>query len=129
MADKIQLKQIRSVGLKELSDLSKAGLVKPKSPDYAPVPMFLPTRTFGRNVVQVITRQSFMDTNIQWWVKWRVMLVLSLLSAAAAVALVFVNGYLATLAGLVAGWAYGQYVWAGFYVNNLLKNRRLLETT
>lgn len=129
MAQHIQLKQIRNVGLKELADLSKAGTIKPSPPNYAPVPMFLPTRTFGNNVVSVVSRQSFMDANISWWVKWRVMLVGALLLSAAAVVLLFFNGYLAALAGLAAGWCYGQYVWAGFYVNNLLKNRRLLETT
>ena len=70
-----------------------------------------------------------MDTNIDWWLRWRLTLVGTIVFAAAAVVLLFINGYLATAAGIAAGWTYGQYIWASFYVNNLLKNRRLLETT
>jgi hypothetical protein len=122
-------KVIKNVGLSQLKVLAASGAVKNPAPQYNPIPMFLPTKTNGHNVANVITRQSFLDTNIDWWLRWRLMLVGTVVFAAAAVILLFVNGYLATAAGLAAGWAYGQYIWAGFYVNNLLKNRRLLETT
>ncbi len=129
MADRVELKKIRQVGLAELQDLTKAGIVKNKAPEFAPIPMFLPTRTFGRNIANVSTRQSFLNQGIGTWVMWRVMLVATILSAIAAVFLLFVNGYLAAAAGLFAGYAYGEYVVKGFTINNLFKGRRLLEST
>ena len=96
---------------------------------FSPVPMFLPTETFGRNVVNVQTRQSFLTPNIGWWVRWRVTRFAAIAAAVLAVLLLFVNGILAALAGLAAGYLYGQHIWADFYVNNMLKSRRLLETT
>jgi hypothetical protein len=96
---------------------------------FAPVPMFLPTQTFGRSVATVQTRQSFMNNNIGAWVRFRVMRFGSIALGIIALLLLPFNGIAAAIAGLAAGYVYGQYIWADFYVNNMLKSRRLLETT
>ncbi len=96
---------------------------------FTPVPMFLPTRTFGHNMASVVTRQKFLDTNISWWLRWRTTKVAAIAVGVLAVVLIPINVYLAAGAGLGAGWLYGQYIWSNFYVTQLLGKRRLLEST
>ncbi len=105
------------------------GHAKAETSKFAPVPMFLPTETFGRNIVNVQTRQAFLSPNIGWWVRWRVTRFAAVAAAILAILLLAVNGVLAAAAGLAAGYLYGQHLWADFYINNMLKSRRLLETT
>ncbi len=96
---------------------------------FTPVPMFLPTRTFGNHMASVVTRQKFIDTNIGWWLRWRTTKVAAIALGILAIVLIPSNVYLAAAAGLGAGWLYGQYVWSNFYVTQLLGKRRLLEST
>lgn len=127
----------KKLSIGEVKALRRSGAIKEASGEhvpaetskYAPVPMFLPTETFGRNVVNVQTRQSFLSPNIGWWVRWRITRFAAIAAAIVAVLLLPVNGILAAFAGLAAGYLYGQHVWADFYINRMLKSRRLLETT
>lgn len=126
----------KKLSIGEVKALKQAGAIKEpeerghaEQSKFAPVPMFLPTETFGRNVVSVQTRQSFLSPNIGWWIRWRVTRFAAVAAAIVAILLLFVNGILAAVAGLAAGYLYGQHIWADFYVNQMLKSRRLLETT
>ena len=96
---------------------------------FTPVPMFLPTRTFGNSVATVTTRQKFMDTNIGWWLRWRVSRIAAAALAILTIILIPSNIWFAAVSAIAAGWMYGQHVWSQFYVTKLLGNRRLLETT
>ena len=86
---------------------------------FTPVPMFLPTRTFGHHMASVVTRQNFIDSNIGWWIKWRTTKLAAFALGILAVVLVPSNIFLAAAAGLAAGWMYGQYNWSNFYVTQL----------
>ena len=119
----VTLSQLKSMGLKQPNTQSAP------SAKFTPVPMFLPTRTFGHNVVTVTTRQNFIDTNIAHWIAWRVNKILAYGLALAAIIFIFSNIYISAAAGLGAGWFYGKYIWEQFYVTQLLAKRRLLETT
>jgi len=118
-----QLKQLKQAGaITEASEHKEAS-------KFAPVPMFLPTETFGRNVVSVQTRQSFLSPNIGWWIRYRVTRFGAVAAGIVALLLLPINGIAAAVAGLGAGYLYGQHLWADFYINQMLKSRRLLETT
>ncbi|MBI3588028.1 hypothetical protein HY095_02440 [Candidatus Micrarchaeota archaeon] len=123
MVEKLSVSEIRQMGLKPSSEPHAA------HPKFTPVPMFLPTRTFGNNVVTVMTRQKFLDANISHWIAWRVNKIIAYALSGAAIILLFSNVYLSALAGLGAGWFYGKFIWEQFYVTQLLGKRRLLEST
>lgn len=127
---------VQKLSIREFKALKQAGAIKEveehphaEQAKFAPVPMFLPTETFGRNIASVQTRQAFLSPNIGWWIRLRVTRFAAVAAAILAILLLFVNGILAAAAGLAAGYLYGQHIWADFYVNNMLKSRRLLETT
>ena len=119
--------------LNELKQMQASGTLKPAEgshgSNFTPVPMFLPTRTFGHSVATVTTRQKFMDTNIGWWLRWRVSRVAAAALAILTIILIPSNIWFAAVAAIAAGWMYGQHVWSQFYVTQLLGKRRLLETT
>ncbi len=123
--------------LAELKEMRAAGQLKIGSDGhgekhgsaFTPVPMFLPTRTFGNSVATVTTRQKFIDTNIGWWLRWRISRVAAAALAILTIVLIPYNIWIAAASAIAAGWMYGQHVWSQFYVTQLLGKRRLLETT
>lgn len=120
----------RWVGLKELKEFKPDGIAKDAAEaKFTPVPMFLPTRTFGHTVASVITREKFIQTNIGWWLKYKLTRLGTIVFGIIAVVLIPINIVFAALCGIVAGYMYGTHKWSDFYVNQLLKNRRLLEST
>jgi len=95
-------------------------------------PMFLPVDATAKKdsgVVKVVTRQKFLTENINHWIKWRAYQGASLGLGIAAVAFLGMNVMLSGAAALGAGYCYGKYKWQDFIVNQLLKNRWLLEGT
>ncbi|MCX6767314.1 MAG: hypothetical protein NTY90_01095 [Candidatus Micrarchaeota archaeon] len=95
-------------------------------------PMFLPVDATSKKdtgVVKVVTRQKFLDENINHWVQWRFTQGAALGLGVAALALIGVNVLLSGAAALGAGYCYGEYKKKDFIINRLLKNRWLLEGT
>lgn len=122
--------RISHMGFKDLKELKKAGVIKePTEQKFTPVPMFLPTDTQGRSVANVITRESFILTNLGMWLQWRVFRVAAVILGIASVLLLAYNFIIATVVGALAGWCYGMFIWRNFYVTRLLGRRRLLEST
>jgi len=127
MTDKLSIGELRA--MKQAGSLKVSDEHRAQASSFAPVPMFLPTQTFGRSIATVQTRQTFMNTNIGAWVRFRVLRFGSIAVGIVAVLLLPFNGIAAAIAGLAAGYLYGQYIWSDFYINNMLKSRRILETT
>jgi len=109
----------------------KAGIVKSEpaaAPKYEHVPMFLPTMTEGKNVVEITTRAKFLKDNIDLWKKWHFYKLLAIMLAVIAVLWLRISVYLTIAAAIVAGWSYGEHIKANFAINMILKRRDLLWT-
>jgi hypothetical protein len=95
-------------------------------------PMFLPVDAGSKRdsgVIRVVTRQKFLDENIDHWVKWHTFRTGAVACALGAIVLLPVNVALSGAAALGAGYCYGQFKRKDFIVNNLLKHRWMLEGT
>ncbi|MBI5229568.1 hypothetical protein HY991_05635 [Candidatus Micrarchaeota archaeon] len=124
------VEKLSYMGMKDLKELKKAGVIKePTERKFTPTPMFLPTDTGGLNIANVMTRESFIHRNIGIWLEWRFARVFAVIFGVIAIFLLTYNFVLAAVAGAVAGWLYGRYVWRNFYIVNLLGRRKLLEST
>jgi len=94
--------------------------------------MFLPTDISGKKgkgTIQIVTRQKFMDEGIQNWIYYHSYRAAAGALAIVAIMLYPVSPYLSVGAAIGAGYAYGQHKWKDFIVNQLMKNRWLLEGT
>jgi hypothetical protein len=95
-------------------------------------PMFLPvdaTAKKSEGVVRVVTRQKFLDENIDHWVKWHGFRAGAVVCGVAAVLFLPVNVLFSGAAAVGAGYCYGHFKRRDFQVNYLLKHRWLLEGT
>ena len=100
------------------------------SHNYAP--MFLPVDAGSKKdsgVIKVVTRQKFLDENIDHWVKWHSYRAGTVACAIGALILLPQSFLLSGVAAVGAGYCYGQFKRKDFQVNNLLKHRWLLEGT
>jgi len=125
MATKVRIGELKGFGKAS----SKA---ETHQKNYQVYPMFLPadiTVKKGQGVVQVVTRQKFMDESIGTWIKYNSFRGLTAIAGIAAILLLPVNWILSAIAGMLAGYFYSQYNWHDFIINDRLKKRWLLEGT
>jgi hypothetical protein len=121
-----------NVNLGQLKEIAPSLRKDTEQNQFRYAPMFLPvdaTEKKGTGVVKVVTRQSFLDENIDTWVKWNMYKGVSAGLGIAALALLGTNIVLSGAAALAAGYYYGQVKRKEFIVTNLLKKRWLLEGT
>ncbi|VVB70138.1 Uncharacterised protein [uncultured archaeon] len=111
--------------LKELKQQSKF-TTKKKSEEQLTT-MFMPMNTNGVSLLEINTRQKFLDQSITGWREWKIYKVMALALAITAVYLLFVNVWLAAAAGGAAGWYFGEYIRRDFLINRMLKGRDLYE--
>ncbi|MFH1106712.1 MAG: hypothetical protein V1787_02350 [Candidatus Micrarchaeota archaeon] len=100
--------------------------------NYQMVPMFLPTDVTskgGKGVIKVVTRQGFMNEGISDWVMMNTTRGMTMLLAIVALMLFPVNIYLAALAGIGAGYAYGKYRFKEWLIKEEYRHRWMLEGT
>ena len=116
----------------DLSGLKNSGnaSVKPagvKQWNYSPV--WVPVLTDGKAVVNVITRQEFMDKQLGDWRLIQITRVGAILLGVAALYFLGSNVLVAAALGLAAGWAWGLYVRTNYFFETVNKSREILEST
>lgn len=102
---------------------------KPPVPKWDHVPMFVPTKTNGLNVIDVSTRQMYLDRTIGWWTSYHITRALAVFIGTLALIFVFTNVLVAAILALVAGFFYGWHMMRNYDIDELVKKRYLLEGT
>ncbi|MEK6924390.1 MAG: hypothetical protein AABW54_04075 [Candidatus Micrarchaeota archaeon] len=112
------------------SGLKASGTIKEAAPahKWEHVPMFLPTLTDGKDIVQITTRAKFLKENIGLWKNWHFYKMLAVVLGVIAILWLRVSVYLTIAAAVAAAWSYGEYIKANFTINMILKRRDLLWT-
>ncbi len=102
---------------------------KPPAAKWDHVPMFVPTNTNGYSVIDVSTRQTYLDLTIDWWTTFHLTRAASVFAGTLALIFAFSNVLVAAVLALVAGFFYGWHMMRTHDINELVKNRYLLEGT
>ncbi|MFH0836427.1 MAG: hypothetical protein V1834_04675 [Candidatus Micrarchaeota archaeon] len=125
-AVKMNLRQLRQYAgsTPKLTPKSEYG-----STDHVHAPMFLPVDTDGSTVVNVTTRQSFLNHEIGNWKTIHLTRMGGIVLGIAALILYGYNVYLAAVAALAAGYLVGIYARKSFFFYKVLARRELLEGT
>ncbi len=89
--------------------------------------MFMPMNTNGTSILEINTRQKFLDMSIQIWREWKIYKVMAIALGLATIYLLFVNIWLASIVGAATGWYFGEYVRRDFRIEKQLKRRDLYE--
>lgn len=93
------------------------------------MPMFVPSEMKpGDGVLQVTTRQNFVNEGIGVWIDWHKDRIFAIMFAVAALFLLSVHLWLAAGAGLLAGYFYSDHLKVAHRIQLFYKTRRLLYT-
>lgn len=117
------------VTLTQLKQLKDKNSFNPKAtkPEDKLTTMFMPMNTNGTSILEIKTRQSFLDHSITLWREWKIYKVMALGLALVTIYLFFVNIWFATAAGAASGWCFAQYVAKELQIARQLRNRDLYE--
>ena len=108
---------------------SKKEQAKPTTDEPVVMPMFVPTQMKpGDGVLEVTTRQKFVNEGINVWIEWHSNRVLAIISAVAALLLISVHLWLAAGAAVLAGYFYSMHLKVAHRIKLFYKTRRMLYT-
>lgn len=95
--------------------------------DYTP--LFLPVATEGKPVMKVTARHDFINNSLKEWRLFHITRTIAVVSAIGALVLLPINAFASAGAGIIAGWFYGEHLKKNFFINKMLKQRDMLEST
>ncbi|MBI4406365.1 hypothetical protein HY571_00440, partial [Candidatus Micrarchaeota archaeon] len=111
--------------------ISKPQEKKDEKPADEPVvmPAFVPARMKpGEGLLEVTTRQRFINDGIKTWLEWHYTRAFAILFAVAALFALQINLFLSIALGAIAGFSYGHHWKAARRINIFYTRRRLLYT-
>ncbi len=118
-----------------VSELKKLNIGKEKkeqpkpADDVVVMPTFVPARMKpGEGVLEVTTRQRFLNDGYATWINWHATRVLAILFAVAALFLLAINLWVAAGAGIAAGYFYSDHARTARKISIMYTRRRLLYT-
>ncbi|MFH0713501.1 MAG: hypothetical protein V1722_02880 [Candidatus Micrarchaeota archaeon] len=93
------------------------------------MPTFVPAQMDkNSSMLNVTTRQNFINGGISTWMTWHASRVFGILCAVAALFLLSVNLWLAAGAAVLAGHFYSEHVKVSKYIERNLTKRKILYT-
>ncbi len=102
---------------------------KPAADEPVIMPAFVPARMKpGEGVLEVTTRQRFINEGIKTWLEWHYTRAFAILFAVAALFALQINLFLSIAFGALAGLSYGHHWKAARRINVFYTRRRLLYT-
>ena len=97
--------------------------------DWAYSTVWMPVQTEGKSVVNVQTRQEFLDKQLKDWRTIQISRVAAIILGVAALFFLGFNAIVSAALGLAAGWFWGQYAKTAFYFEEVNRKREILEGT
>ena len=114
-------------GLKKIAETHGSSESPPKQWNYSTV--WLPVQTEGKAVVNVITRQEYMDKQLKDWRLIQITRVGAIILGIGALFFLVSNILVSVVLGLGAGWFWGNYVKTAFFFEHVNRKREILEGT
>ncbi len=121
---------LHPVSVGELRSLKASGQLKDAPLAATPAEltnMLMPIKTNENHVLEIMTRQSFLDSNIKLWREWHLYRAGAIVLAVAALYLLTVNVLLSVVAAGLSAYVYGLYYHRDFIIQHPLKKRDLYE--